>query len=152
MPRLPRPLVRFAVSAFQTVRRAVWFVTRPTARGVHAVALTPTGKVILVRVTYARGWRLPGGGLKRGESAEAALLRELEEEIGLVAHGELRHVDDFEHRPDFRRGIASLFLLRGVRYRFEPSLEIDAVAEFEPGALPADVSDFTRLQIERALA
>ena len=151
MPRFPRPLIRFAVTAFQTLRKGIWFVTRPEARGAHAVALTPAGKVVLVRLTYARGWRLPGGGRGRGEAAEAAVLRELREEIGLTAHGEVRHVEDFEHRPDFRRGRSALFLIRDVEYRFEPSLEVDAAAEFDPADLPDGATPFTREKIALAL-
>jgi hypothetical protein len=68
----PRLLVRIAVTAFQQLRRAIWFVARPQVRGVLAVPLTPEGKVVLVRLTYARGWHLPGGGIKKGETPEAA--------------------------------------------------------------------------------
>ena len=37
----------------------------------------------LVRHTYTDGWYLPGGGVKKGESFETALHRELKEEVAL---------------------------------------------------------------------
>lgn len=47
------------------------------------VLLIREGRVLLVRHWYAPGvMMLPGGGIKRGESAEAAARREIKEETG----------------------------------------------------------------------
>jgi ADP-ribose pyrophosphatase YjhB (NUDIX family) len=140
------------VTAFQQLRRGIWFLWRPSVRGVLAVALTPEGRVVLVRLTYARGWHLPGGGVKRGEAPDQAVLRELREEIGMASHGELLPVSAFEHRPDFRRGTSTLFLVRDVRYAPRRSLEIEEVAAFDPAALPGDSTPLTRAKIAEALA
>jgi 8-oxo-dGTP pyrophosphatase MutT (NUDIX family) len=148
----PRFLVRAAVTAFQQLRRALWFVYRPRVRGVMAVPVTPAGSIVLVRLTYDRGWHLPGGGMKRGETAEAAALRELKEEIGLGGHGEVVCLGTFEHRPDRRRGTATAFLVRDVRYDFHPSIEIDEVGEFAPDELPSDTSRLSAEKIAQARA
>jgi ADP-ribose pyrophosphatase YjhB (NUDIX family) len=63
--------------------RIVWKVTRPRTIGVRAVLLDRDDRVALVRHTYIDQWYLPGGGVKKGESVEAALLRELEEEVAI---------------------------------------------------------------------
>src|SRR5262249_6495801 len=39
---------------------------------------------LLVRTSYLAGWHFPGGGIRRGETPEAAARRELDEEIGLT--------------------------------------------------------------------
>ena len=148
---LPRIFVRAAVTAFQQLRRAWWFVRRPRVEGVLAVPLTPEGKVVLVRLTYDRGWHLPGGGVKRGEESEAAALRELAEEIGLESHGEVVRIERFAHRPDRRRGTSTLFLVREVRYSPRRSLEIEEIAAFDPEALPTRTTGLTRRKIEAAL-
>jgi 8-oxo-dGTP pyrophosphatase MutT (NUDIX family) len=148
----PRLLVRIAVTAFQTLRRSMWFVTRPDVRGVLAVPVTPDGKVVLVRLTYDKGWNLPGGGLKSGEDPQAAILRELTEEIGLSAHGEVRCLGEFQHRPDRRRGRTTLFLVTDVRYEFRRSLEIEELAAFAPDALPPGTTPLTAKKIAEALA
>lgn len=132
-----------AVSGFQRLRRTAWFFTRPATSGVHAVPITPTGKIVLVTLSYARGWRLPGGGRKPREDPEAAILRELREEIGMVSWGQVERVTDFEHRPDFRRDRSSLFVVRAVVYRPKWSLEIKKVGEFEPGKLPLSTAPVT---------
>jgi ADP-ribose pyrophosphatase YjhB (NUDIX family) len=148
----PRILVRVAVSAFQMLRRALWFVTRPDVRGVLAVPVTPDGKVVLVRLTYDKGWHLPGGGLKSGEDPQEAILRELTEEIGLQSHGEVVCLGEFQHRPDRRRGRSTLFLVRDVRYEFRQSLEIEELGAFAPDALPPGTTPLTAKKIAQALS
>jgi 8-oxo-dGTP pyrophosphatase MutT (NUDIX family) len=140
------------VTAFQQLRRYYWFFRRPAVRGVLAVPLTAEGRVVLVRLSYAKGWHLPGGGRKRGEEPEQAVLRELREEIGLTAHSELLRVGEFAHRPDYRRGTTTLFLLRDVRFSPRPSLEIEEIAVFDPAQLPDRVTALTGSKIAEALA
>ena len=101
LDRLLRPLANVA---YRIVRR------RARGRlGVHAIALTPERRVILVKLRYARGWRLPGGGRGEHEDPCEAGLRELREEIGMTSHGkaglalpgddELILVRDVQYRP-----------------------------------------------------
>ena len=136
-------VLHLAVYAFQAVRRAGWFVTRPQAVGVHGIPLTPGGQIVLVKLSYAAGWRLPGGGKKSGEGELAAIIRELREEIGMVDHESLEPVCGFKHRPDYRHGTATLFVVRGVRYHPRWSLEVKEVREFDPLALPPDTARVT---------
>ncbi len=99
--------------------------------------------MVLVELSYARGWRLLGGGRKPNEDPERAIIRELQEEIGLQSYSGIQKVTDFEHRPDFRKSHSSLFVVRDVVYRPRWSLEIKAVAEFHPGELPRDTAPIT---------
>jgi|GEM_PF-1981061 len=141
--RLKRRLIRIVFTALHGARRLLWLVTGPGRDGVHAVPLTERGTVVLVRLTYAPGWRLPGGGRKRGEAPEAAMLRELREEIGLVAHGAIERLEDV--RPAGLPGDrSSLFLVRDVAWRARRSLEVEEAREFDPAELPEDVATWTR--------
>ncbi|HYE27424.1 MAG TPA: NUDIX domain-containing protein [Allosphingosinicella sp.] len=142
--RLPRRPIRIVFTFLQALRRLLWLITGPRRDGVHAVPLTPRGTVVLVRLTYASGWRLPGGGRKRGEGAEAAMLRELEEEIGLVDHMSVERLDDIRADPGPPGDRSALFLVRGVAYRPRRTLEVEDVAEFDPTGLPDDVVPWTR--------
>jgi 8-oxo-dGTP pyrophosphatase MutT (NUDIX family) len=145
--RVPRRLVRTVFTFLQGLRRLLWLVTGPGRDGVHAVPLTPNGAVVLVRLTYAPGWRLPGGGCKRGETQVEGMLRELREEIGLLGHGAVERLDDI--RPGGLPGDRSaLFLVRDVAYRPRQTLEVEEVCEFDPADLPDDASRSTRKTLD----
>ena len=121
-----RPFARIAV---RLLRRGDAGKRRP---GAHAIALTPAGRVILVRLRYARGWRLPGGGRSSGEPLEQAVLRELREEIGMTGHGALRPLADID---------PALLLVEDVVFRPRRwSWEVEQVVEADPRALPHDLS------------
>lgn len=142
--RLPRPLIRFVFTALHGGLRLIWAVTGRPRHGVHAVALTARGTVVLVRLTYAPRWRLPGGGRKRGETPVEGMLRELREEIGLVAHGAIEPLDEVLAGAALAGDRSALFLVHDVVYRPRPSLEIEEVREFDPADLPPDVAAGTR--------
>jgi 8-oxo-dGTP diphosphatase len=63
--------------------RLWWGFTHPSHEGAQ-VAVFVGADLLLVRQSYRAGWHLPGGGIKRGETTEAAARRELAEEIGVV--------------------------------------------------------------------
>lgn len=138
---IARPLIRAAVSTFLGCRRAVWYVTRPRVFGVAAAPLTDQGKVVLVKLTYRKGWFLPSGGRKVDESSREAILRELREEIGLTRFEAMEPVGSFDHPVDFRRCTTEVFLVRGVQYTAPAwSLEIEEVREFGLDELPSELS------------
>lgn len=138
-PRLA-PLIAGALRGYLALRTVGWFITRPRTRGVRAIALTPEGRILLVRHSYVPGWHLPGGGHEAGESAEAAVLRELREETGMVSHGPVRLLGTLQHRPNYRRDTVTLALVEQVVFTFRPSLEIVEATAFDPDALPAETT------------
>ena len=116
-------------------------VRAPSAHVRRACACaTPQGKAILVKLRYAPGWRLPGGGRSEGEDPRDAVLRELREEIGMTAHGEVRLAAELEEQPDFKHDLASLLVVRDVRYQPRWSWEIEEIMETSLDHFPADLS------------
>lgn len=138
-----RRLIRLIVTAAQGVRLAAWRLTGAPQQGAHAVALTPDDKVVLVRLTYADGWRLPGGGVGRREEPEEAALRELREEVGLTEWGAVERLEDFSGSSGVEGDRSALFLVRDVRYRARRTWEVDDVREFALDALPEEIGDWT---------
>ena len=70
--------------AAHLARMVVWRMTRPQRIGVTGLVFNEAGQVLLVENSYAKGWRLAGGGVERGETAEASLIREMQEEVGIT--------------------------------------------------------------------
>ena len=138
-------LVRLIFSAGHWLLRANWFVRRPRTFGAHALALTPNDNLILVKLRYAHGWRLPGGGRKETEPPRDAVLRELREEIGMTSHGDVSAAAELEQTPDFKRDLASLLIVRDVRYKPRRwSWEIEEIIERPLHDLPPDLAPIAR--------
>jgi 8-oxo-dGTP pyrophosphatase MutT (NUDIX family) len=139
--RMLNSIVRAASTLVHRAMSVAWFVRRPKTFGAHAIALTPERRLILVKLRYAPGWRMPGGGRAADESAVDAALRELHEEIGMISHGSVEPVCDLEEQVDFRRDTCSLIIVRDVEFRPKRwSWEVEAVCDAPLDDLPADLA------------
>ena len=106
------------------------------------------GVLLTVRADL-RGWELPGGNPRPGESEEAALRREVREETGLEVEPE-RRVGDYV-RTGFRPHTARVYLCRVTGGRLRPSRETPRLRWFEPPSLPGTLFPWYRAPIEDAL-
>jgi 8-oxo-dGTP diphosphatase len=100
--------------------RIWWEVVRPRHEGAMVAIYVGSG-LLLVRSSYRVGWHLPGGGVRRDETPEAAARRELVEEIGLAAPA-LRAAGTACGNWDGRRDRVHFFELR---LRELPKLKLD---------------------------
>ena len=100
---------------------------------------------MLVKLRYAPGWRVPGGGRDESEDACDAAVRELREEIGMTSYGSATLAGQLDESVNFKRDTASLVIVRDVAYRPKRwSWEIEAVREVGIDDLPPDTSPQTR--------
>lgn len=85
--------------------------TLPRKRmGAGALLLDDRGRVLLVEPVYKPYFEIPGGAVEADESPRAAVVRELEEELGLaVRPGRLLVVDWVPPRPGRTEGLMMVF-------------------------------------------
>jgi ADP-ribose pyrophosphatase YjhB (NUDIX family) len=119
----------------------------PVAFGVAGAIYDVSGNILLVRQTYMRGWRLPGGGVGRGESPSLAVRRELAEEVGL-AGGTAELFGLYSRKAGWATNVIALFRITGAEIAFQPNWEVSAVCFADPLAPPEGTTPATvrRLQ------
>ena len=123
-------------------------LTRGMTLGVRAVVTDADGRVLLVKHTYLAGWWLPGGGVDRGETTQAAAVREAWEEAGVVARTPPRLISIHSNERFFRGdhvvvyGIDDFDLVDRTSHG-----EIAEIGWFAPDALPEDARRSTRARL-----
>src|SRR5512142_321512 len=138
---------RFLENVFQQVASHVRaMLLYPVDLG--AVALVEqAGKIVLVRHSYKSGWMLPGGAVGRGEPPADAIIRELQEEIGLTHSAPPQLVGVFTRRRGFVTNSVLLYRVREAVFVFKPSFEIRAIRLAEPASPPDDTSPAVRRRL-----
>jgi 8-oxo-dGTP pyrophosphatase MutT (NUDIX family) len=141
MAKVIDEVLRLLLTGAHRLLKLNWRMRRPRTFGAHALAFTPERRIVLVKLRYAPGWRLPGGGRRENEDPRDAVLRELREEIGLVSHGRVRLARELEQGTDFKHDLASLLIVEEVRYVPRKwSWEIERIREASLDDLPEDLA------------
>ena len=139
--------LRFGLIAHLSLRALI----APVVFGVTALAQDKDGRVLLVRHTYQPGWLLPGGGVARGELPEAAVIRELKEEVGFIRGGNPELIRIYNRKAGWATNVTALYRVREVEIQFRRNLEIREAAFYLPNALPDGTPSATRRRIDEVL-
>jgi ADP-ribose pyrophosphatase YjhB (NUDIX family) len=116
-----------------------WFIFRPATQGVTCLILSGD-ELLLVRHTYGRSaWTLSGGGLKKNETKEEAIRREVKEELGLIITPE--YIGEFTHNSEHKIDTVFCFVARVEKKEPEiDHLEIKEAKWWKINNLPKDHS------------
>ena len=107
----------------------------PTVLGASALVIGGDGRVLLVRHSYRAGWSLPGGGVDRGEPPQQAVLRELQEEVGLTG-GIAEFLGLYTRPVGWATNLIALYRVTGGSIDFRPNWEIREILWADPASPP----------------
>jgi ADP-ribose pyrophosphatase YjhB (NUDIX family) len=126
--------------------RVYWFIFRPVTMGVRVI-LYKDEQFVLVKHTYQYAWYLPGGGVKRGETLEQAIRREVAEECGATLH-QIQLLGIYSSFKEYKSDHITLFLSTDFSLDVKPDNEIEQVSSFTFDQLPENTSPGSRRKIE----
>ena len=134
-------------SAF-ALRRALFALLRLKTTGVKVMLFNDAQELLLIRNGYGDSnvFLLPGGGVSRGESPQAAAIREVREELG-VSIEDVEPFWTYESGAEGKRDTIHVFKAK-TRDRVQiDDREVLEARFFALNALPEGVSAATRRRI-----
>ncbi len=143
-----RERLRAVYRLVHRLRRAYWFVCRPTTTGVKCVVMHD-GRWLMIRNTYGHAhWTFPGGAVDRGEASDAAAIREVAEEVG-ISLTSVHPIGDYFSDREYKRDTVYCFTARidSSDVVIDPA-EIAESKWVDPKALP----DFRAPSVDRIVA
>lgn len=144
---MQRGPIGLLLNAIYKARRTLIRARKPLTLGVRCIVARQDGHVLLVRHSYSPGWHLPGGGVKRAEQAEAAILRELREEAGVTAHSRPKLLAVFSNFALWESDHVVLYAVEEFSFAPRKDWEIAEAAFFDPDCLPHETTPATRRRI-----
>lgn len=133
------------------IRRLYWWLIRPKTEGVRALVINSASQVLLVQHRYGEGWMLPGGRIRRSETAEAALRRELKEEVGVVTDAVSRTLGTYHSTFEYKRDTITVFVVTSFNQGEKRHFEIKRAQFYDARVLPEGTTPSTRRRIEEWL-
>lgn len=131
---------------------AIKALRTPVAFGASAVVEDAEHRVLLVRHSYMAGWHFPGGGVDAGEPPAQAVIRELQEEVGLVKSASPEFLGLFTRRVGWATNVVALYRVRDAELDFKPNLEIREIVFADPNNPPPGTTPGVRRRLKELVA
>jgi ADP-ribose pyrophosphatase YjhB (NUDIX family) len=131
------------------VNRVRCYLLRPLSVSVKLL-LVREDQIVLVKHSYQRGWHLPGGGVKRGETLEQAARREAREELGATL-ADLRLQGVYTHFGEHKSDHIATFVSEVFTFTGQSDAEIERVELFPLRQLPEGLSKASRRRVAEYL-
>lgn len=116
--------------------------------GARALIINSENQILLVKHTYQMHWYMPGGGVMKGETVKAAVLRELKEEVGVTVIGEPELFGIYYHTYLGVNDYPVIYIVKNFSVADCISAEIEKTGWFAYDNLPELTSPGTRRRLQ----
>jgi 8-oxo-dGTP pyrophosphatase MutT (NUDIX family) len=140
--------MRAVIQIAYMARRGLLALFRVRTTGVKVMIFNPSGELLLIRNGYGDSglYLLPGGGVSRRESTQAAAIREVREELGIAVQ-DIEPLWSYESSREGKRDTIHVFKATTRELPTPDDLEVVEARFFPLDALPERVSPATRRRI-----
>lgn len=125
--------------------KVVWLIIKPNTLGARAL-LIKDNSILLVKHSYQSQWYLPGGGVKKGETYEEGLRRELEEELSAQLYA-LQFFGIYNNTYEGKNDSIVIFLCDSYTCDPKMNAEIANFNLFKLNELPKNIAPGTKRRI-----
>jgi 8-oxo-dGTP pyrophosphatase MutT (NUDIX family) len=108
-------------------------------------------QVLLIKHTYMPEWHTIGGGVDPGETGLQAVIRELQEEVGIETLEEPSLFGFYHNTHQKHDDYVAFYVCTHFKRKGAKSREIEEAKWFPLHALPSDISPGTKRRIEEYL-
>ncbi|MFI4937939.1 MAG: NUDIX domain-containing protein [Candidatus Berkiellales bacterium] len=141
-------LIRILYPIFNRIKRTLQRCFHFSTVGVRALVINANQEILLVEHSYQEGWYLPGGGVDHLESPKAAIIRELQEETGVIVKGEPQLLAVYANQIHGASDYPILYLVKDYEIQSKQLCrEIKNIGWFAKDNLPSKVSESTKRRI-----
>ncbi|MDE2112924.1 MAG: NUDIX domain-containing protein [Alphaproteobacteria bacterium] len=112
---------------------------RPVELGAVAL-LEKDAKILLVRHSYFPAWSFPAGGVSRHEPPEEAVVREMQEEVGLKRASTPVLFGLYRRPCGYASNLNIVYHMRVEELAFKPNLEVREILFVDPADPPPNTS------------
>jgi ADP-ribose pyrophosphatase YjhB (NUDIX family) len=125
--------------------RVYWKVWKPKTTGCKAIVVHDD-KILLIKNLNKTYWSLPGGGKKKKETPESAIVRELKEELSIMP--ELTHkLGAYDARKEGKRDVVHVFVASVATPAFKKQWELSDAKWFSIEDFPPDMNEATKRRV-----
>ena len=121
------------------IARIYWKIFKPKTYGSRAIIIFEDKEILLVKNVASKHWSLPGGHIKKNETPEDCIAREIKEELSISVKLKYK-LGDFLSRQEGKKDTVYIFVVKVLDKSFKKTYELEDAKWFDISNLPENIS------------